>query len=87
MRLVLLITQQKKRNRSLIYTQYTSYIRFELLEIQTRTHYYVTEKIYKNTCISSIHLTFNICIQGIKNTHVERLLYILIIQDLLKKYL
>ena len=27
---------------------------------------------YKNTCISSLHLTFNICLQGVKNTHVKR---------------
>ena len=48
---------------------------FEPLGIQTQTHYYVTEKSYKNICISSLHLTFNICIQGIKNTHVKRPLY------------
>ena len=33
------------------------------------------KKSYKNTCISSLHLTFNICLQGIKNTHVERPIY------------
>ena len=38
-------------------------------------HYYITEKSYKNTCISPLHHTFNICLQGIKNTHVERPLY------------
>ena len=37
--------------------------------------YYITEKSYKNTCISSLHLTFYIRLQGIKNTHVERPLY------------
>ena len=38
-------------------------------------YYYITEKSHKNTCISSLHLTFYIRLQGIKNTHVERPLY------------
>ena len=62
----------------LIYYSSTSYIRFEPLGIKTQTHYYITEKSYKNTFISSLHLIFNICLQGIKNTHVERPLYNLI---------
>ena len=39
------------------------------------TNALLQKKSYKNTCISSLHLTFNICLQGIKNTHVERPLY------------
>ena len=33
-----------------------------------------------------LHLTLNICIQGIKNTYVERTLHNPITQDLLQKY-
>ena len=46
-----------------------------VIGVLTQTHYYITEKSYKNTCISSLHLTFYIRLQGIRNTHVERPLY------------